>query len=98
MIAAAKYVLAALVIAGAVHLFAVHAAPRVLMGAAIERLSNGRFNAWRVAERVTVRQPSIVGVLLANRVEGSVRPILDWRGALVAGTAFAIVARLLRRR
>jgi hypothetical protein len=51
-----------------------------------------------VAERVTMRQPSIIGVLIANRVEGSVRPLLDWRGALVAGAAFAVVARLVRRR
>jgi hypothetical protein len=51
-----------------------------------------------VAERVTMRQPSIIGVLIANRVDGSVRPLLDWRGALVAGAAFAVVARLLRRR
>ena len=51
-----------------------------------------------VAEKVTMRQPSLVGVLIANRVEGTVRPILDWRGALVLGVAFALVARLIRRR
>jgi hypothetical protein len=51
-----------------------------------------------VAEKVAIRQPSIVGVLIANRVEGSVRPLLDWRGALAFGAAFAVVARLVRRR
>ena len=50
-----------------------------------------------LAEKVTIRQPSAIGVLVANRVEGTVRPILDWRGALAFGAAFAIVARLLRR-
>jgi hypothetical protein len=51
-----------------------------------------------VAERVTVRQPSLVGLLLANRVEGDVRTLLDWRGALAAGAAIGLVVGLLRRR
>jgi hypothetical protein len=51
-----------------------------------------------LAEKVTIRQPSVIGVLIANRVEGTVRPILDWRGALAFGAAFAVIARLLRRR
>ncbi len=46
---------------------------------------------------VTIRQPSAIAVLIAGRVEGTVRPILDWRGALAFGAAFAIVARILRR-
>jgi hypothetical protein len=46
---------------------------------------------------VAVRQPSAIGVLIAGRVDGTVRPILDWRGALALGAAFAIVARVLRR-
>lgn len=57
---AAKYVLAALAVAAATHLAVVHAAPRVLMGAAIEKLSNGRYNAWRVADRVTPLSRTIV--------------------------------------
>ena len=51
-----------------------------------------------LAEKVTIRQPSVIGVLIANRVEGTVRPILDWRGALAFGAAFGVIARLLRRR
>ena len=48
--------------------------------------------------RVEVRGPSFVGILLAQRVEGDVRALLDWRGALVAGAALGIVLGLLRRR
>ena len=51
-----------------------------------------------VAERVTVRQPSFVGMLLANRVDGEVRALLDWRGALAAGAAIGLLVGLLRRR
>ena len=47
---------------------------------------------------VTIRQPSAIGVLIAGRVEGSVRPILDWRGALAFGAAFALISTILRRR
>jgi hypothetical protein len=51
-----------------------------------------------VGADVTIRQPSAIGVLIAGRVEGSVRPILDWRGALAFGAAFAVIAGILRRR
>jgi hypothetical protein len=51
-----------------------------------------------VANEVTLRQPSAVGVLIAARVDGDVRPMLDWRGALVFGAVFAIISRLLRTR
>jgi hypothetical protein len=37
-------------------------------------------------------------VLIAGRVDGTVRPILDWRGALAFGVAFAVVSGILRRR
>ncbi len=50
-----------------------------------------------VAARVTVRQPSAILVLLAGRVDGTVRPLLDWRGALAAGAAAGLVMSLLRR-
>jgi hypothetical protein len=46
---------------------------------------------------VTVRQPSAIGVVIAGRVEGSIRPILDWRGAAAFGAAFAVVMAVLRR-
>ena len=38
-----------------------------------------------IAQRVTVTRPTGVLVMIAARVEGEVRPVLDWRGALVAG-------------
>jgi hypothetical protein len=47
--------------------------------------------------RVTLRQPSAIGILIAGRVEGTVRPILDWRGALAAGIAIGLISRILRR-
>jgi hypothetical protein len=50
-----------------------------------------------VSGQVTVRQPSAIGILIAGRVEGSVRPILDWRGALAFGAAYALVLGILRR-
>lgn len=51
-----------------------------------------------VARDVVVRRPSAVMVLLAQRVEGDVRPLLDWRGALALGVAFGLLARLVGRR
>jgi hypothetical protein len=51
-----------------------------------------------VGNRVTVRQPSAIGIVIAARVEGTVRPILDWRGALAAGLAFGLISSILRRR
>jgi hypothetical protein len=51
-----------------------------------------------VAERVTVRQPSFVGLLLASRVDGEVKVLLDWRGAVAAGAVIGLLVGLLRRR
>jgi hypothetical protein len=50
-----------------------------------------------VANRVSFTRPSAVLLLLAARVEGEVRPLLDWRGALLAGAAFAVVSAALAR-
>jgi hypothetical protein len=50
-----------------------------------------------VADRVTFRQPSAVLVLIARQVDGTVRPLLDWRGALAAGAVAGLVIGLLRR-
>jgi hypothetical protein len=50
-----------------------------------------------VGGSITVRQPSAIGILIAGRVEGSIRPILDWRGALAFGAAYALVVAILRR-
>jgi len=51
-----------------------------------------------IAGRVTLRQPTGVLFLIAGRVEGTVRPIFDWRGALAAGAAMGVVLGMLRRR
>jgi hypothetical protein len=37
-------------------------------------------------------------LVVAGRVEGSVRPLLDWRGGLAFGAAFGLVAGLVRSR
>ncbi len=50
-----------------------------------------------IADRVTIRQPSAVLVLIARQVDGTVRPLLDWRGAIVAGVVAGVVMGLLRR-
>jgi hypothetical protein len=50
-----------------------------------------------VANTVHVERATGVGVLIARRVDGNVRAILDWRGALAFGAAFGVVSGLLRR-
>jgi uncharacterized membrane protein len=57
---AGKYVWTAILVAIAVHFAIIHFTPRVLMNVAIERLSLGGFNAWRVADRVTPLSRTIV--------------------------------------
>ena len=49
-----------------------------------------------VAQRVTVNRPTGVLVMIAQRVSGDVRPVLDWRGALAAGAAFGVVTMAWR--
>ena len=49
-----------------------------------------------VAGSVTFRQPSAVLLLVAGRVDGSVRPLLDWRSGLAAGVGAAAVLSLAR--
>ncbi len=56
----AKYAWAALGIAVISHFLIVSAFPGAIMDAAIERLSQGRFNEWRVADRVTPLSRQIV--------------------------------------
>jgi hypothetical protein len=48
-----------------------------------------------IARNVTFERPSAVLVMIAGRVEGDVRPLLDWRGALAAGAALGIVTGLV---
>lgn len=49
-----------------------------------------------VAQNVTVTRPSAVLVMIAQRVSGEIRPLLDWRGALAFGVAFGLVSGLFR--
>lgn len=51
-----------------------------------------------VASDVRFDRPSGVGVLLARRVEGDVRVLIDWRGALVIGAIAGLLGALLRGR
>jgi hypothetical protein len=37
-------------------------------------------------------------VVIAGRVNGNVRPVLDWRGGVALGAAFGLVAGLVRLR
>ena len=49
-----------------------------------------------IAGRVSFSRPSAVLVLIAAKVEGEVRPLLDWRGALAAGTAFGLISLIAK--
>lgn len=51
-----------------------------------------------LAGRVTFERPAGVLLLLAGRVDGPVRAMFDWRGALAFGAAFGLLVGLLRRR
>ena len=51
-----------------------------------------------IGDRVTIRQPSAVFLLIARQVDGTVRPLLDWRGALAAGAVVGAVIGLFRLR
>jgi hypothetical protein len=49
-----------------------------------------------LAQQVEVTGGALTVFLVAQRVEGSVRTVFDWRGAIAFGAAFGIVAALLR--
>jgi len=49
-----------------------------------------------IAQHVTFSRPSGVLLLIAGRVDGDVRPVLDWRGALAAGLALGLVGALVK--
>jgi hypothetical protein len=54
---------------------------------------------WSMAAgKVTFRRGGFVGVLLAREVDGDVKPLLDWRGALAAGAVIGLFLALVRRR
>jgi hypothetical protein len=51
-----------------------------------------------IANNVHVERTTGVLVMIARHVEGDVRTILDWRGAVAFGAAFGVVVSLFRRR
>jgi len=51
-----------------------------------------------IANNVHADRPTGVLLLIARRVEGDVRTLLDWRGALAFGAAFGLITSLFRRR
>ena len=51
-----------------------------------------------IAGEVRVEKATGVGILLARKVVGDVKVILDWRGALAFGAGLGVVAGLLGRR
>ena len=50
------------------------------------------------AARVTFERTTAVGIVIAGRVDGTVRPLLDWRGALAIGAVLALLVGILRLR
>jgi hypothetical protein len=51
-----------------------------------------------VTARASFARRGLVGILIARQVEGDVRVLLDWRGALALGGALGVVLAILRRR
>jgi hypothetical protein len=51
-----------------------------------------------LAGRVEMGQGAMAGVVIAGRVDGQVRTLLDWRGALALGSALGLVWALFRLR
>jgi hypothetical protein len=49
------------------------------------------------AQRVTLRRGSAAGIVLAARVDGPGRPLIDGRAGLVAGTIVALAWLIVRR-
>ncbi len=50
-----------------------------------------------IAGSVHAERPTGVLFLVAGRASGDIRPVFDWRGALVIGLILAVVTRVLRR-
>ncbi|MFL5675048.1 MAG: hypothetical protein ACJ779_08580 [Chloroflexota bacterium] len=54
---------------------------------------------WSLAAgRVTFKRRGFAGVVIAGRVDGDVRTLLDWRGALAVGGVAAVLLAIARRR
>ena len=51
-----------------------------------------------ITGRVTVERTTGVLLLVAGRVDGPVKAVFDWRGALAFGAAFGLMWGILRRR
>jgi hypothetical protein len=51
-----------------------------------------------IANNVHVERTTGVLIMIARHVEGDVRTLLDWRGAVAFGAAFGVVVSLFRRR
>lgn len=49
-----------------------------------------------IANEVQVTKATGIGLLIARRVEGDVRVLLDWRGAAILGLVAGLVAGLVR--
>ena len=50
-----------------------------------------------IANEIHAERTTGVMLLIARRVDGDVRTLLDWRGALAVGAAFGVVVSLFRR-
>ena len=54
---------------------------------------------WSLAAgRVTFRRSGFAGVVIARQVDGDVRVLMDWRGAIAFGAVTGLLVGLLRRR
>lgn len=51
-----------------------------------------------LADHVTFGRTSGAAIVIARRVDGEIRPLLDWRGALAVGAVAGLLIGLLRRR
>ena len=72
------------------------ASPRASPGSIIAREATLEQGVARnvIAQQVTINRPSAIGILIAQHVDGDVRPMLDWRGALAAGAVIGLGAAI----
>jgi hypothetical protein len=55
--------------------------------------------AWSVlGGRVTFERQSFAGVVIARRVDGDIRPLMDWRGALAFAGVVGVLMAVVRKR
>jgi hypothetical protein len=50
-----------------------------------------------IADQARIEEGSNVFLLVAGKVDGDGRPLLDWRAALAAGVGFAAAVSVIRR-